>query len=311
MQPGGGRMQRIAELFERWFRRDGASGGNPNYPVYTRAFDMAVKADDLDSALGRLSVADQAALDQTWETFSGALQGWRTQLHLKALEASARIRKAVDGPTLADTVVAVLIDQSGSMRGQSMLLAAATADVSQDFLRHLGCAVEILGFTTVRWKGGRSRQRWLWRGRPRNPGRLCDLLHIVYRPADDPRASTGSWSLKPMLRPDLPKENVDGEAVEWAASRLRARPETRKILLVISDGAPVDDSTLLANGPEILDRHLRHVIAELAVSNDIRLGSVGIGFDVGRYYARSATVEVAEDIGVATVDLLEGLLTDA
>lgn len=204
-------------------------------------------------------------------------------------------------------VVALLLDQSGSMRGQSMLLAAA-ADVSQDFLAHLGCRVEILGFTTVSWHGGRARRRWAWRFKPRLPGRLCELLHIIYRNADDQKASTGSWSFRSMLRPDLPKENVDSEALEWAAARLRARPEGRKIIVVVSDGAPVDDATLLANDPEFLDRHLRAVIRGIAEAGDIELAAVGIGFDVSRYYARSAVIQTAEDLGTALIGVLRETL---
>ena len=301
-------MKLVIDRIARWFRPE--SGDASAYRVYTRDFDEIAEASGLDGVLGKLSPTDQAALEGAWSAFSGALQGWCTQLHLKALEATSRIKGAVDGAAIADTTVALLIDQSGSMRGQSMLLAAATADVAQDFLRHLGCSVEVLGFTTVRWKGGEARKRWLSRGRRRNPGRLCDLLHIIYRSAGDSRASAGGWSFKPMLRPDLPKENVDGEAVEWAISRLRARPERRKILLVISDGAPVDDSTLMENDPGILERHLRHVIAEIQAAGDIQLGAAGIGFDVGRYYARAATVEVPEDIGAAVIGLTEQLLLE-
>jgi cobaltochelatase CobT len=168
--------------------------------------------------------------------------------------------------------------------------------------------VEVLGFTTATWKGGRSRARWLREGRPYRPGRLCDLLHIVYRSPDDPRASSGGWTFKPMLRPDLLKENVDGEAVTWAASRLLARERPRKLLLAISDGAPVDDSTLMANGPSILDDHLRSVLAEIDRAGRIRTAAVGIGFDVSRYYAVSATVTTPDDLGGAAIVLLERTL---
>jgi cobaltochelatase CobT len=186
-----------------------------------------------------------------------------------------------------------------------MILAAAATDVACDFLVHLGVSVEVLGFTTVRWKGGKSREKWLRAGRPAHPGRLCDLLHVVYRTIDATGSGVGGWSFRPMLRPDLPKENVDGEAVEWAASRLRSRPNAHKILLVVSDGAPVDDSTLSANDLYILDHHLRTVIGELEESKDIRVAAVGIGFDVGRYYATSTTVATAGDLGAAIVGLLE------
>jgi cobaltochelatase CobT len=216
----------------------------------------------------------------------------------------------MDRAQLADTAVSILVDQSGSMRGQSMLLAAASCDIAQDFLAHLGIAVEVLGFTTVRWRGGRSRERWTRSGRPPAPGRLCDLLHIIYRHAGDARASTGSWAFRTMLRPDLPKENVDGEAVSWAVSRLRSRPQTRKLLVVLSDGAPVDDSTLAANDFGYLDRHLREVVHAIEDAGDVRMVSVGIGFDPSRYYAASSVVTTSEDLGKSLIGALEAALTD-
>jgi cobaltochelatase CobT len=185
-----------------------------------------------------------------------------------------------------------------------VLLAAAAADVAHDFLTLLGCSVEVLGFTTASWRGGQSRQRWLRRFRPRAPGRLCDLLHVVYRSAEDPVAA----SLTPMLRPGLLKENVDGEALLWAASRLRSASRARRVLLVMSDGAPVDDSTLSANDLSYLDRHLKSVVAELEASDDVRLAALGIGYDVSRYYSCFATVRTPEDLGVAMVGLLERTL---
>jgi len=277
----------------------------PAYRVYTRKFDHIVRAGQLDDVLGPLSRAHADALAKAWDTFQHGLAGWRAKVHVAALDASARIRKRLNGEVLADTAVALLVDQSGSMRGQSMLLAAAAVDISQDFLSHLGVAVEVLGFTTVSWRGGRSRRRWSWRFRPPRPGRLCDLLHVIYREADDIRASTGSWSLWPMLRSDLPKENVDGEALEWAANRLRSRKERRKILVVLSDGAPVDDSTLLANDLGFLERHLWQVVGELERSNDIYLTAIGIGFDVSRYYRNVAVVQSPDDLGEVLVARLE------
>jgi cobaltochelatase CobT len=302
-------MQRmIAWLMGRFSPPD--VGAPAEYRVFTRKFDRIVRGDQLDSILGRQSLVDRHAHEQAWAAFQGALQGWRTTAHLAALEASERIRQVTDQATLADTAITLLVDQSGSMRGQSMLLAAAATDVAQDFLRHLGVSVEILGFTTTSWRGGRSRAQRRWRDMgPSKPGRLCDLLHIIYRSADDPRASTGGWSLRPMLRPDLPKENVDGEAIEWAALRLRARPERNKVLVVISDGAPVDDSTLLANDLGILDRHLRQVLESLQQAADIKVGAIGIGFDVDRYYATTTVVETPEDLGTGLIDLLERVVT--
>lgn len=279
------------------------------YRVYTRAFDRVVKAEDLGDVLGPLSVSRKASLDEAWAAFQSGLSGWKTKVHMAALEAAERLRAAPSAESRADMVVTLLVDQSGSMRGQAMLLAAAAVDMAHNFLVHLGCRVEVLGFTTVSWRGGRARRRWLWRlRRPRRPGRLCELLHVVYADAEDRRASTGSWNYRAMLRPDLPKENVDGEALEWAAGRLRARPEHRKILVVLSDGAPVDDATLAANGEGYLDGHLRAVIRAIEQAGDVELAAIGIGFDVGRYYAHSSVIQTPGDLGDALIGLLERTL---
>lgn len=215
------------------------------YHVYTTKFDLVVRASQIESALGPLGDGGAAAVEEAWRIVQTDLLPWRTQLHIEAAEVSARIRLNLPDKERADTAVTLLVDQSGSMRGQKMLFAAATADVVQEFLLTLGFTCEILGFTTSRWLGGRSRKMWERRFRPRHPGRLNDILHIIYKGADDHRASTGGWDFRQMLRPDLPKENIDGEAILWAAGRLRTLPTTRKCLIVISDGAPVDDSTLL------------------------------------------------------------------
>jgi len=278
----------------------------PPYRVFSRSLDLVVPAQDLDLVLGPMSVANRAAHDEAWQAFTGALQGWRTKVHLVALDAAARIINAMGTDAGSSTTFTILVDQSGSMRGQNMILAASSTDVACDFIIHLGASVEVLGFTTRSWRGGGSRKRWLFNLRqPRKPGRLCDLLHVIYRDAADRRASTCGSQLRPMLRPDLPKENVDGEAIEWAATRLRTRPEPKKILIVISDGAPVDDSTLLANGPDILDQHLREVVDELQRSKDIDIAAVGIGFDVSQYYKTSRTVRTPEDLGNALIGLIE------
>ncbi len=276
-----------------------------SYRIYTRKFDRVARAEDLDKILGPLSPSNSAALDEAWDVFQNGLIGWRSKANLKALDAAARMKGEGHAEKAASTAVALLVDQSGSMRGQSMILAAAAVDVAQDFLSHLGISVQVLGFTTSSWRGGRARQRWKWRLRPRKPGRLCELLHIVYREPDDVRASAGTWSFRNMLRPDLPKENVDGEALEWAADRLRSLPHQRKLLIVISDGAPVDDSTLQANDEWFLDHHLHAVVNALEASADIQLSAVGIGFDVSRYYKSSATVTAADDLGEALISHLE------
>jgi cobaltochelatase CobT len=278
------------------------------YRVYTKDFDRAVFARDIDSALGRLTAAQNAALDEAWSLFQNGLGAWKTKVQLHALETGQTIRRSTTDDERNDTVVSILVDQSGSMRGQAMLLAAASVEIAQDFLRHLGCKVEVLGFTTVSWRGGHARKRWLWRLKRRRPGRLCELLHIIYRSADDGRASAGGWDFRAMLRPDLPKENVDGEALEWAAQRLRSRSERRKMLVVISDGVPADDATLAANGLDYLEQHLRAVISSIALADDIELGSVGIGFDVGRYYAHSLVVQTPDDLGGELIDFLGNML---
>jgi cobaltochelatase CobT len=278
------------------------------YKVFTTKFDRIVTAEGLGSVLGGLSSHENEALEEAWATLSSGLLEWRTSLHLLAAEASSRVREALTNEQRADAVVSLLFDQSGSMRGQKMLFAAATADVAQEFLLTLGIRCEVLGFTTSQWRGGRSRSRWRWRWRPANPGRLNDLLHIVYKDADDLRASTGTYSLRNMLRPDLPKENIDGEAVMWAAQRLRERPQTRKLLIVFSDGAPVDDSTLAANGPTYLAEHLHSVIEELLDKGDVEIAALGIGYRAHDFYPARDHVEAPSELGVTTINMLEKIL---
>jgi cobaltochelatase CobT len=191
------------------------------------------------------------------------------------------------------------------MRGQSILFAARAAMTASDLLDGLGAKQEVLGFTTVRWHGGLSRQKWLRSGWPRYPGRLNDLLHIVYCSAGD---KLDARRYATMLREELLKENIDGEALEWAASRLRQRAERDKYLIVVSDGASVDDSTLLENGDAYLERHLLSVIQGIAQAGDIHLAAIGIGHRMERYYARSATVTAPEELDGAVLQLIEQLL---
>nr|WP_048655453.1 hypothetical protein [Sinorhizobium fredii] len=297
-------MFQLLQHFEAYFRRKSRPANSVGYHVYTREFDVVIDAHKLDSVLGRLPPDQEAAHAEAWTTFSCALEGWRTKVHLTALEATARIRAAVDTQDLAETAISILVDQSGSMRGQSMLLLAAACDIAQNFLVHLGVTTEVLGFTTVRWKGGESRRLWRRRGSRPFPGRLCDLLHIVYRSAEDRRASTGR-RFKPMLRPDLPKEYVDGEAIEWAVGRLMQAPARRRTLVILSDGVPADDSTLMANREDFLDRHLRDVIARIESTGDIKLVGVGIGFDTSTYYRTSSMISSVDDLGLSLIATLE------
>ena len=205
-----------------------------------------------------------------------------------------------------DTVVSLLIDNSGSMRGRPITVAAMSADILGRTLERCGVKVEILGFTTRAWKGGQSRERWMADGKPANPGRLNDLRHIVYKSADAPwRRARRSLGL--MLREGLLKENIDGEALLWAHGRLATRSEQRKILMVISDGAPVDDSTLSVNPGNYLERHLREVIRMIEEQTDVQLTAIGIGHDVTRYYQRAVTITDAEQLGGTMLDSLAEL----
>ncbi len=212
--------------------------------------------------------------------------------------------------TFRDTVVTLLLDNSGSMRGRPITVAATCADILARTLERCGVKVEILGFTTRAWKGGQSREAWLAAGKPANPGRLNDLRHIIYKSADAPwRRARKNLGL--MMREGLLKENIDGEALDWAHKRLLGRPEQRKILMMISDGAPVDDSTLSVNPGNYLERHLRHIIEEIETRSPVELIAIGIGHDVTRYYRRAVTIVDAEELGGAiTEKLAEALQRD-
>ncbi len=208
-----------------------------------------------------------------------------------------------------DTVVTLLLDNSGSMRGRPITVAAITADILARTLERCGVKVEILGFTTRAWKGGMSRENWLQAGKPAMPGRLNDLRHIIYKSADAPwRRARRNLGL--MMREGLLKENIDGEALDWAHQRLLGRAESRRILMVISDGAPVDDSTLSVNPGNYLERHLRDVIEEIETRSPVELIAIGIGHDVTRYYRRAVTIVDAEELGGAITDQLADLFDE-
>jgi cobaltochelatase CobT len=208
-----------------------------------------------------------------------------------------------------DTVVSLLIDNSGSMRGRPISVAALSADILARTLERCGVKVEILGFTTSAWKGGKSRERWVAAGKPPNPGRLNDLRHIVYKGADAPWRRA-RLNLGLMLREGILKENIDGEALLWAHHRLLGRPEARRILMVISDGAPVDDSTLSVNAGNYLEQHLRDVIRMIENRSTVELAAIGIGHDVTRYYRRAVTIMDAEDLGGVMMRQLLDLFED-
>jgi cobaltochelatase CobT len=247
-------------------------------------------------------------------------RSWEFDLEEGLLDA-ARLARIVANPVLPlsykreketdfrDTVVTLLIDNSGSMRGRPITVAAMCADILARTLERCAVKVEILGFTTRAWKGGQSREKWLGEGKPANPGRLNDLRHIVYKAADAPwRRARRSLGL--MLREGLLKENIDGEALQWAHNRLIARTEQRRILMVISDGAPVDDSTLSVNPGNYLDRHLREVIQWIETRSPVELIAIGIGHDVTRYYRRAVTIVDAEQLGGAMLEKLAELFDE-
>ena len=208
-----------------------------------------------------------------------------------------------------DTVVTLLIDNSGSMRGRPISIAAISADIMARTLERCGVKTEILGFTTRAWKGGQTREDWLAADRPANPGRLNDLRHIIYKKADEPwRHARKNLGL--MMREGLLKENIDGEALLWAHNRIIGRPEERRILMVISDGAPVDDSTLSVNHGAYLENHLRKVIEWIESRSPVQLVAIGIGHDVTRYYKKAVTIMDAEQLGGTMVEQLASLFDE-
>ena len=207
-----------------------------------------------------------------------------------------------------DTTVTLLIDNSGSMRGKPIMIAALTTDMIAATLEKCKIKVEILGFTTKAWKGGKTREHWLKNGKEKNPGRLNDLRHIVYKSADQ-NSKKSKINLGLMLKEGLLKENIDGEALLWASSRISKRPETRKILIVISDGAPVDDSTLSVNSSNYLEKHLKSTILSIEERSNIELLAIGIGHNVGQYYSKAITIHDVEELGGIMFDKIETLFT--
>lgn len=302
------------ELWRKLFGLDGQRSeapGNDAYKVYTSRFDRIVTGNNLDDVLGRLTGTEAAALEDAWQIYVNGMLQSRMELTLKGIELSRPIAEAISRTELEDTVVTILIDHSGSLKGQSILMAATAVDVAQEMLRQLGCKVEVLGFTTGSWKGGQARKMWRDRGAQDKPGRLCDLLHVVYSSADETRTSSLGHRLKPMLRADLLKENVDGEALQWASGRLRKRPEACKLIVVISDGQPFDDSTNHANGAHYLLRHLENVVGQLRRQQDIDLSAIGIGYDADKLYGRGQRVDRADQLGEALISQIHNVLMEA
>jgi cobaltochelatase CobT len=306
----------------------------PSYKIYTTAFDETVDAEMLcdPEELGRL----RTYLDQQLQALQGVVsrlanrlqrrllakqnRSWEFDLEEGILDAARLSRVVVDpmhplsykwerDTDFRDTVVTLLLDNSGSMRGRPIMVAAMCADILARTLERCNVKVEILGFTTKAWKGGQSRDKWLQDGKPPQPGRLNDLRHIIYKAADAPwRRARRALGL--MMREGLLKENIDGEALLWAHNRLIARQEQRRILMVISDGAPVDDSTLSVNAGNYLERHLREVIEVIEARSPVELLAIGIGHDVTRYYRRALTIVDAEQLGGAMTEKLAELFDE-
>jgi cobaltochelatase CobT len=306
----------------------------PDYRTFTQKFDETIHAEDLcdPDELTRL----RAYLDKQLAHLQGVVgrlanrlqrrllaqqnRAWEFDLEEGMLDPARLVRVVIDpfqplsfkrekDTNFRDTVVTLLLDNSGSMRGRPITVAASCADILARTLERCGVKVEILGFTTRAWKGGQSREAWLQGGKPANPGRLNDLRHIVYKAADAPwRRARKNLGL--MMREGLLKENIDGEALDWAHKRLLGRSEQRRILMVISDGAPVDDSTLSVNPGNYLERHLRWVIEDIETRSPVELIAIGIGHDVTRYYRRAVTIVDAEELGGAMTEKLAELFEE-
>jgi cobaltochelatase CobT len=324
------------EASEAW--RPPSSGANerrgPDYRAYLTKYDEMIAAEELcdPEELTRL----RGYLDKQVQNLQGVVarlanrlqrrllaqqnRSWEFDLEEGMLDA-ARLPRVIIDPfqplsfkqekdtNFRDTVVTLLLDNSGSMRGRPITVAATCADILARTLERCGVKVEILGFTTRAWKGGFSREAWLQSGKPANPGRLNDLRHIIYKSADAPwRRARKNLGL--MMREGLLKENIDGEALDWAHRRLVHRPEQRRILMMISDGAPVDDSTLSVNPGNYLERHLRYVIEEIETRSPVELIAIGIGHDVTRYYRRAVTIVDAEELGGVMTEKLAELFDE-
>jgi cobaltochelatase CobT len=326
MEPDDGQRPNRQEVF--------AHQENWGYKIYTPQFDEEIVAPDLCDAeeLTRLrNFLDQqlAPMSSVVSRLANKLQRlllaqqnrhWEFDLEEGMLDTSRLPRIIIDpmyplsfkrekDTNFRDTVVTLLLDNSGSMRGRPIMVAAMCADILGRTMERCAVKTEILGFTTRAWKGGQSREKWTADGKPAHPGRLNDLRHIVYKSADEPwRRAKKNLGL--MMREGLLKENIDGEALMWAHNRLAARPEQRKILMVISDGAPVDDSTLSVNSGNYLERHLRRVIDDIEGKSSVELTAIGIGHDVTRYYKRAVTIVDAEQLGGAMTTQLIALFEE-
>jgi cobaltochelatase CobT len=305
--------------------------GDKEYHIYTNQFDEIAKAETLETneEISKL----RKTLDQQLTSFQDLItklanklqrqllakqnRAWEFDLEEGLLDSSKLTRVIIDPQNslsfkkekdleFKDTVVTLLIDNSGSMRGKPITIAAICADILSRTLERCSVKVEILGFTTKNWKGGKSREEWNKNNKPKNPGRLNDLRNIIYKSADTHwRQSKKNLGL--MLKEGLLKENIDGEAISWAFNRLKKRKEERKILMVISDGAPVDDSTLSVNSGDFLEKHLKKIVKNIENKSDIEILAIGIGHDVSRYYKKAIKITDVQELGDVMIEQLSGL----
>jgi len=316
---------------EKVIQKMNSKNGNNEYQVFTNQFDEIAKAEILETneEISKL----RKTLDQQLTSFQDLItklanklqrqllakqnRAWEFDLEEGLLDSSKLTRIIIDPQNslsfkkekdleFKDTVVTLLIDNSGSMRGRPITIAAICADILSRTLERCSVKVEILGFTTKNWKGGKSREEWNNKNKPKNPGRLNDLRHIIYKSADAHwRQSKNNLGL--MLKEGLLKENIDGEAISWAFNRIKKRKEERKILMVISDGAPVDDSTLSVNSGDFLEKHLKKIVKFIETKTDIEILAIGIGHDVSRYYSKAIKITDVQELGDVMISQLSGL----
>jgi len=282
------------------------------YRIYTTEFDLEFSGAEVVDALPEASLDRERGHLQgnpsTWKAWIGRTDDLVKRNGPLFDELMPDLRASMAGLDSADVAVALLIDQSGSMKGEPVARAAATADLFARLLTALGVRSEVLGFSTAGWKGGRVREAWLRAGRPPRPGRLCALMHVVYKAADEPALT--EVARRAIVHPDLLRENIDGEAVLWARSRLANLPVRHRLILVLSDGAPVDDSTLMENGGSLLCRHIVKVVRE-AEADGVIIGGVGINYRVDLYYPLSEAATDLDDLPGAMATALERMLRTA
>jgi cobaltochelatase CobT len=324
----------LKESIENMLQKKNINNTDQEYKIYTNEFDEVAKAETLEDIKETQKL--RKSLDQQLVGFQDLItklanklqrqllakqnRSWEFDLEEGLLDSSKLTRIIMDPYNslsfmkekdldFKDTIVTLLIDNSGSMRGRPITIAALCADILSRTLERCSVKVEVLGFTTKNWKGGKSREAWTKSEKPRNPGRLNDLRHIIYKGADTHwRQARNNIGL--MLKEGLLKENIDGEAISWAFNRIKKRKEERKILMVISDGAPVDDSTLSVNSGDFLEKHLKKIVKFIETKSDVEILAIGIGHDVSRYYDKAIKITDVHELGDVMISQLSGLFED-